>query len=165
VQKTIGVDLALITHDDALLKDLERYILQTAKHHEATTLSRGHTVPGISKILSLVVRYGIHQIDRFPSVQDFASYARLGKCSKESGGKRLGTSGKNIGNAHLKWAFSEAATRCLRNTPQGQKRLCRLEDKHDKGKALSILAQQLGRAIDYMLKRHTAFDMDLFLRS
>jgi len=30
-------------------------------------------VPGIGKILSLVLLYEIHQIDRFPRVQDFAS--------------------------------------------------------------------------------------------
>jgi transposase len=165
VQKTIGVDLALITHYDELLKDLELYILKTAKHHDANTLYLLHTVPGIGKILSLVLLYEIHQIDRFPSVQDFASYARLVKCSKESGGKRLGTSGKKIGNAHLKWAFSEAATLFLRNNPQGQKLLSRLEKKHNKGKALSILAHKLGRAVYHMLKRKTAFDLDLFLRS
>jgi transposase len=38
VHKTMGVDLALITHDDALLKDLELSILNTAKHHDANTL-------------------------------------------------------------------------------------------------------------------------------
>jgi transposase len=88
VQKTIEVDLALITYDDALLKDLELYILKTARHHDANTLYLLQTIPGIGKILSLVLLYEIHQIDRFPSVQDFASYARLVKCSKESGGKR-----------------------------------------------------------------------------
>jgi hypothetical protein len=77
----------------------------------------------------------------------------------------VGTSGKQIGNAHLKWAFSEAATLFLRNNPQGQKLLSRLEKKHDKGKALSILAHKLGRALSYRLRRQTAFAMDLFLRS
>jgi hypothetical protein len=38
VHKTIAVDLARSTHDDARLKDLERYLLQTAKHHDAPTL-------------------------------------------------------------------------------------------------------------------------------
>ena len=165
VQKTIAVDLARITDDDARLKDLELYILKTAKHHDAHTLYLLQTIPGIGKILSLVLLDEIHQIDRFPRVQDFASYGRLVKCSKESGGNRLGTSGKKIGNAHLKWAFSEAATLFLRNNPQGQKLLRRLEKQHDKGKALSILAHQLGRAVYCMLKRNTAFDMNLFLRS
>jgi len=165
VPKTIEVDLALITYDDELLKDLELYILKTAKHHDAQTLYLLQTIPGIGKILSLVLLYEIHQIDRFPSVQDFASYCRLVKCSKESGGKRLGTSGKKIGNAHLKWAFSEAATLFLRNNPPGQKLLARLEKKHDQGRALSILAHKLGRAVYFMLKRQVAFDLEMFLQT
>ena len=165
VPKTIEVDLALITYDDELLKDLELYILKTAKHHDAQTLYLLQTIPGIGKILSLVLLYEMHQIDRFPSVQDFASYCRLVKCSKESGGKRLGTSGKKIGNAHLKWAFSEAATLFLRNNPPGQKLLARLEKKHDQGRALSILAHKLGRAVYFMLKRQVAFDLEMFLQT
>jgi transposase len=164
VQRTIAVDLGLITYDDELLQDLELYILKTAKHHDAHTLYLLQTVPGIGKILSLVLLYEMHRIERFPSVQDFASYCRLVKCRKESGGKRLGTSGKKIGNAHLKWAFSEAATLFLRNNPQGQKLLSRLEKKHDQGKALSILAHKLGRAVYFMLKRKVAFDMEMFLQ-
>ena len=35
--------------------------------------------------------------------------------------------------------------------------------KHDKGKALTILAHRLARAVYYLLKRKTAFDMDKFL--
>jgi transposase len=165
VQKTIEVDLALISYYDELLRDLEHSIVKAAKHHDAHTLYLLQTVPGMGKILSLVLLYEIHQIERFPSVQDFASYCRLGKCAKESGGKRLGTSGKKIGNAHLKWAFSEAAALFLRNNKAGQKYLARLAKKHDKGKALPILAHKLARAVYYMLKRKTAFDIDRFLRT
>ena len=60
------------------------------------------SVPGVGKILGLVLLYEIHDIARFPTVQDFASYCRLVKCAKESAGKRSGTSGKKIGNAYLK---------------------------------------------------------------
>jgi transposase len=165
VQKTIEVDLALLTYYDELLRDLELSILTTAKQHDANTLYLLQTVPGIGKILSLVLLYESHNIDRFPRVQDFASYCRLVKCAKESAGKHLGTSGKKIGNAHLQWAFSEAAVLFLRNNPQGQKYLARLEKKHDKGKALTILAHKLARAVYYMLKRKTAFDIDVFLRA
>jgi transposase len=98
-------------------------------------------------------------------VQDFASYCRLVTCSKESGGQRLGTSGQKIGNAHLTWAFSEAATLFLRNNPQAQKLLARVQKKHDTGKALSILAHKLGRAVYFMLKRKVAFAMDSFLQT
>ena len=95
VQKTVEVNLALITYYDQLLGDVELTIVKAAKHHDAQTLYLLQTVPGIGKILSLVLLYEIHDIDRFPTVQDFVSYCRLVKCAKESAGKRLGTSGKN----------------------------------------------------------------------
>src|SRR5213594_5096235 len=165
VQKSIEVDLALITYYDELLRDVERTIVKTAKQHDANTLYLLQTVPGIGKILSLVLLYEIHDIKRFPRVQDFASYCRLVTCARESAGKRSGTSGAKIGNAHLKWAFSEAAVLCLRDNPAGQQLLTRLEKKHSKGKALTILAHKLARAVYYMLKRQTAFDLETFLHA
>jgi hypothetical protein len=65
-----------------------------------------------------------------------------------------------IGEAHLKWAFSEAAVLFLRDHPPAQQYLARLEKKHDKGKALTVLAHKLARGVYYMLKRHVAFDKD-----
>jgi transposase len=109
VHKSIAVDLALIGFYDALLRDVELPIVNSAKHHDAHTLYLLQTVPGIGKILSLVLLYAIHPIDRCPQVQDFASSGRLVTCAKASAGKRLGTAGTKIGTAHLKWAFSEAA--------------------------------------------------------
>ena len=144
---------------------MELSILHTAKQHNANTLYLLRTVPGIGEILSVVLLYEIHDIQRFPRVQDFVSYCRLVKCAKESAGKRYGTSGTKIGNAYLKWAFSEAAVLFLRNNPQGQKYLTRLEKKHGKGKALTVLAHKLARAVYYMLQRKTAFDMQHFLQS
>jgi len=165
VQKSIEVDLALIGHYDHLLRDVELSVLKTAKQHDANTLYLLRTVPGIGEILSLVLLYEIHNIERFPRVQDFVSYCRLVKCAKESAGKRYGTSGTKIGHAYLKWAFSEAAVLFLRNNPTGQKYLARLEKKHGKGKALTILAHKLARAVYYMLKRGVAFDLNTFFQS
>ena len=140
-----------------LLRDVELTIVKTAKHHDAQTLYLLHTVPGIGTILSLVLLYDIHDSARFPRVQDFASSCRLVTCAKESAGKRSGTSGTTIGNAHLTWAFSEAAVLCLRDNPAGQKLLTRLEKKHSKGKALTILAHTLARAVYYMLQTPDGF--------
>jgi transposase len=164
VQKSIEVDLALIGHYDRLLTDLELDLVQTAKAHDAQPFYRLRSIPGVGQILALVLLYEIHDIRRFPRVQEFVSYCRLVKCAKESAGKRYGTSGKKIGKAYLKWAFSEAAVLFLRNNPAGQKSLIRLARKHGKGKALTILAHKLARAVYYMLKRDTAFDWDKFLR-
>jgi transposase len=125
VQKSMEVDLALMGHYDQLLRDVELSIGRTAKHHDANTLYLLCTVPGIGDILSLVLLYAIHDIQRFPRVQDCVSSCRLVTCAQESAGKRYGTSGTKIGNASLKWACSAAAVLCLRHNPQGQKYLTR----------------------------------------
>ena len=165
VQRSIEVDLKLMNHYDQLLTDLELYIVRTAKAHDANAFYLLRSVPGIGKILALVILYEIHDINRFATVQDFVSYARLVKCAKESAGKRHGTSGKKIGNVHLKWAFSEASVLFLRANPKGQRFVEKLSSKHGKAKALSILAHKLGRAVYYMLKRQQAFDMNKFFNS
>jgi hypothetical protein len=66
-------------------------------------------------------------------------------------------------NAYLKWAFSEAAVLFLWDNATGQKYRARLENKHGKGKALTILAHQFARAAYYTLKRATAFKMHQFI--
>jgi transposase len=165
VQKSMEVDRALLGYYAPLLSDLELHIVKAAKQHDPNTLYLLQTVPGIGTILSLVLLYEIHDIQRFPSVQAFVSSCRLVKCARESAGKRHGTAGAKIGNAYLKWAFSEAAVLFLRDNPAGQKYLTRLEKKHGQGKALTLLAQKLGRAVYYMLKCQKAFDMPKFLQA
>ena len=165
VQKSIEVDLALLGHYDELLRDVELSILKAAKQHDANTLYLRRTVPGIGEILSLVLLDEIHDIQRFPRVQDVVSYCRLVTCAKASAGKRDGTSGTKIGHAYLQWAFSEAAVLFLRANPAGQKDLGRLEKQHGKGKALTVLAHKRARAVYDMLKRDTAFAMHTFLTS
>jgi transposase len=163
VQKSMAVDLALLGSYDPRLNDLEWHIVTAAKPHDANTLSLLQTVPGIGKILSLVLLDEIHDIQRFPSVQDVVSYGRLVKCAKESAGKRYGTAGAKIGTASLKWAFSEAAVLFLRDNPAGQKYRTSLEKKHGQGTALTLLAQKLGRAVYDMFKRPQAFAVPKFL--
>ena len=88
VQKSIEVDLALIDHYDQLLSDIELYIVNTAKQHDVNAFYRLRSVPGIGQILALVILYEVQDIGRFPRVQDFVSYCRLVKCTKESAGKK-----------------------------------------------------------------------------
>ena len=163
VQQSIAVDLELITHYDELIRGLELFIVRHAKSHDANTFHLLKSIPGIGKILALTILYEIHDIHRFPRVQEFVSYCRLVKCSRQSAGKLRGTGGAKIGNAHLKWAFSEAAALFLRANPKGQKYLDRLTRRYGKGKALSILAKKIGRTVYYMLMREKTFDEKRFL--
>jgi transposase len=162
---SIEMDVDLIDVYDQLLKEVELELTRTAKVHDPQSYHLFRTIPGVGQILSLILLYEIHDIRRFPRVQDFSSYCRLVKCSHESAGKRIGTGGAKIGNAHLKWAFSEMATLFLREVPRAKILLQRLESQHDKGKALSILAAKLGRTVYFMLKRNEAFDVNKFFQS
>jgi len=163
VASNVEFDLKRITFYDDLLNQIELEIVRHAKQHDANTFQLLDTIPGVGKILALVMLYEIHDIKRFPTVQDFASYCRVIKPKKESAGKVYGSSGGKIGNAFLKWAFSEAAVGFLRNNPPGQAYLARLEKKHGKAKALTALAHKLARAVYYMLRRKEAFDMKRFV--
>ncbi len=164
VRKSIELDLKLLDYYDQLLPPLEHEISLIAKAHDADSYFRLRSIPGVGRILGLVILYEIHDINRFPRVQDFVSYCRLVKSAKESGGKRYGTSGKKIGNVHLKWAFSEAAVLFLRRNPEARKYKAKLERKHGKAKAMTILAHKLARATYYILKRKTVFDRETFFK-
>jgi transposase len=163
VRKSVAVDLALLDRYDTLLVDLESYLVRQAKEHDAQAFALLRSIPGVGKVLALTILYEVHDVARFDRVQEFASYARLVKCAKESAGKKHGTSGAKMGNVHLKWAFSEAAVLFVRHNEPGKKLLARLEKRHGKGKALSILAHKLGRAAYYMLLRGKAFEIERFV--
>ncbi len=164
VQKSIQLDLDLLDYYDQLLGKLEHDLSLTAKVHDGDSYFRLRSIPGVGRILGLIFLYEIHDIKRFPRVQDFVSYCRLVKSTKESAGKRYGTSGKKIGNVHLKWAFSEAAVQFLRRSPEAQKYKARLERKHGKAKAMAIISHKLARATYYILKRKSVFKKEDFFK-
>ncbi|TFH50679.1 MAG: IS110 family transposase [Lysobacterales bacterium] len=107
----------------------------------------------------------IGDITRFGQVGNFISYARLVKCAHESAGKRVNGRNNKIGNAHLKWAFSEAACLFLRESDQAKAWHQKLVSRYGKAKALSIIAQRIGRTAYFVLKRRTPFDREKFFAS
>ena len=161
-RRNVQLDLDMLDFYDQTLTKLEQELTVLAKDHDPNSYFRLRSVPGIGKILSLVILYEIHDINRFPSVQDFASYCRLVKPAKESGGKRLGSGGAKIGNVHLKWAFSEAAVLFLRNNEAAKIYRARLVKRHGKAKSLTILAHKIARAVFFILKRRTVFEPETF---
>jgi transposase len=147
VHKSIAVDLALMSHDDSRLRAMAWSVLTTAQAHHPNTRYWLRTAPGIGELLRLVLLDEIHDLHRFPRVQDVASSGRLVTWAKASAGPRDGTGGTKLGKASRKWAFSEAAGLLLRDHPSGQTYRTRVERKHGTGKALTVLAQPLARAV------------------
>lgn len=163
INRNIEMDLNVIAFYTSELASVEHFIEQTAKQHNAQDYQLIQTVPGIGRILALTILYEIGNIERFPSVQNFASYSRLIKCKAESAGKQKGTNGNKIGNAYLKWAFSEAAVLYLRGNEPAKKYIQRLKKRMSKAKALTALAHKLGRCVYFMLRNKTVFAAKRFL--
>jgi transposase len=165
VKKNVELDLALLDAYDEHIRRVELYLTRTAKVDDPQAYHRLRSVPGVGPVLALVLLYEIHDVGRFPDVGDFLSYARLVRCSHESAGKKQGTGGNKIGNAHLKWAFSEATCLFLRGNDRAKRWLARREKKHGKARALGALAARLGRAVYHLLRKREAFDEQRFFAS
>lgn len=164
VKASVGIDIRLADFLQDELRVLELQIERTAKLDDPQSLFRLQTINGVGRILALTMLYEIHDIKRFPTVGQFLSYCRLVKGSHTSAGKSYGSPGKKIGNAHLKWAFSEAVPLLKRCCPEARHFVDRIEKKRGNAKAFSYLAVKLGRAVYYMLKRGEAFELDRMLR-
>ena len=164
VQRMVQLDLDLVNGYDEHIKQLDLYLEQHAKVDDADAFYRLMSIPGVGRILAMTMLYEIHDIQRFPTVGDFLSYARLVKGTNSSAGKQYKATGAKMGNPHLKWAFSEAVALLKRQCEPAKLYAERIEKKHNKARANSLLAVKLGRAVYWMLRRKTAFDVEIFFR-
>ena len=162
---SISADLALIENYDTQIAALESHLVKSAKVDDPATFQFLRTVPGIGPILGLVMLYEVDSIRRFAEVGNFLSYARLVACTHESAGKVKGVGGRKIGNAHLKWAFSEAASLMLRSFPAAKSWMQRQSKKRGAKKAHAILEAKIGRAVYHLWRKQVAFDAKKFLAS
>ena len=95
VRTTVRVDGALMDSLHKQILAIERQINAHVPEHDPVAIHLLRTIPGVGKILALVIFYEIHDINRFPKVSNFISYARLVKCTHESAGKRRDEAGRD----------------------------------------------------------------------
>jgi transposase len=164
VRRTLQVDLGLAEHLDGQVAELEAFLAAKAKVNDLPNYYRLRSIPGVGKVLALTILYEVGDIRRFDAVGRFLSYARLVRPAKESAGKRVGTSNAKMGNAHLKWAFREAAALMTRHDANVKAWAARKAKASGKGKAQAILAAKLGRAVYAMLRRGVPFDAEAFMK-
>jgi len=165
VAASIEIDTRVLDVLQQQIHFVEVRITQQARCHDPTAVPLLRTIPGIGITLALTILYEIGDISRFPRVGNFISYARLVKSAHESASKRSSGRNNKIGNAHLRWAFGEAACLFLRYSEPAKAWHQKLVSKYGKAKALSIIAQRLGRTVYTILKRRTAFDQSRFFES
>lgn len=138
-----------ITHIE---KRIEEVFAQT----EEIELLR--TIPGIGKILSVVVATEVGDVGRFPSSDRLASYAGTTPRVKSSGDKtRIGHLRKDT-NQYLKWAFIEAANSVMgfrgRHSGLHVSRLYeRIRLRRGHQKAIGAVARHMAESTYWVMKK------------
>lgn len=149
----------------ALLEQLDFVQGQIRSHEErlASLLQDTHemqlqrSLPGFGPILSAVVLLEMGQADRFPSAEQFASYAGTTPRVHSSGDKtRYGRLRPDV-NRYLKWAFMEAANVIAVHRRHWPKRhvarlYSRLKLRKGGPKAIGAVARHLAEATYHVHK-------------
>jgi transposase len=81
----VNSDILLINQLDRLLSEKEKHIKERAYHHNRTDYSLLKSVTGIGDMLALSILYETQDVTRFPRVQNYASYCRVIRVSKNFG--------------------------------------------------------------------------------
>ena len=115
------------------------------------------TVPGIGNILGLTIMLEVGQINRFPQVGNFASYARCVRTDRVSNGKSKGKGNRKNGNRYLAWAFAEASHFSIRYNDTLRRYYQRKLAKTNAAVAAKAVSNKLARACYYIIKDQVPF--------
>ncbi len=116
------------------------------------------SLPGVGRILAVVILNEFGDINRCPSSGHLAAYAGLTPRVHSSGGKTRHLSPSPASNMYLKWAFTEAANIvCLNQSRRPTRHVThlykRIRGRRGHGQAIGAVARHLAEAAYCMLKR------------
>lgn len=154
----LNASLALTKCATEQIKALEK--IARARMRLTDNFQNLTTVDGIGTILGLTIMLETGSIERFHSVGNYASYARCVGGARVSNGKKKAKVNTKNGNAYLSWAFSEAATHCVRYNTSAARFCQRKLSKCHLMVARRALAHKLARACYYILRDGVPFDSD-----
>jgi transposase len=149
-------NVALVNATSDAIKTLEKRIRE--RIHPTPEFAVLKSVPGIGEVLASTIMLETGAIERFAKVGDFVSYCRCVGSGRFSNGKKKAEGNRKNGNAHLAWAFVEAAHFALRYNVAAKRFYERKRAKTNTAVAIKALAHKLARACYYMLKEQTTFD-------
>ncbi|HYT55202.1 MAG TPA: transposase, partial [Verrucomicrobiae bacterium] len=153
----VKANLAMIQCADRQVDILERTVTDRIKLREEFSFLK--TVPGIGQILALTIMLETGQVQRFPTVGDYASYCRCVGSQKLSNGKKKGRGNTKNGNKYLAWAFVEAANFAIRFSSRIKSFYQKKKSKRNAIVAIKAVAHKLCRACYYIIKDQVAFDV------
>ncbi len=117
------------------------------------------TIPGVGRILAMMIALESGPMSRFASAGNYASYARTVNADRYSDGKKKGENNRKCGNKYLAWALVQAAHKMIQYCPEARSFYDRKKAKKNGAVATKALACKLARCIYHMLTTEEAFDV------
>lgn len=157
IARSLEANAAVLSTLNREISALEQYLeerVQLRMEYDVLT-----SVPGIGRILAMLIMLETGAIERFARVGNYASYARCVDSVHESNGKKKGEGNVRNGNKYLAWAFVEAANHARRWCPQAKRFFERKKARTNSIVATKALAHKLARACYHMLKTGQRFDV------
>jgi transposase len=155
-QLIAGMQMQHIEQLSQSIQKLEKAVLASAR--ELPYYARLETLPGVGKILAMVITMEVGDIKRFADAGNFASYCRTVEAQRTSNDKKKGQNNSKCGNKYLAWAFVEAANFARRYDEQCRKWFDRKAAKTSNIIATKALACKLAKAAWYLMAESTDFD-------
>src|SRR5256885_5555168 len=147
----ITSSLAILDCLSQQIKALEKIVHQ--RLHHTPSYEQLLTVNGIGTILAQTITLETGDINRFPTVGNYASYCRCVDSNKISNGKRKGQGNVKNGNPYLAWAYAEAAHFARRFNLKVQRYSQRKQAQTNVTVAHKTVAHKWARACYHMMRQ------------
>ncbi|MCJ7564696.1 MAG: IS110 family transposase, partial [Candidatus Aminicenantes bacterium] len=159
-RRSVETQLELLDQVEDHIRLSEKEIQEVVEATPAMKLLM--TIPGIGKILAVVIALEIGDITRFPGPEHLASYAGTVPRVKSSGGKTFFGKVRPDVNRYLKWALIEAANMIVLHqrhwSHYHMTRLYhRLRERKGHAKAVVAVARHMAEAVFWVLKKNEAY--------
>jgi transposase len=116
------------------------------------------TIPGVGKILALVIMLETGDIRRFLKCGNYTSYCRCANADCYSNNKKKSENNRKNGNKYLSWAFVEAAHHCIATCDKAKRFYDRKKSKSNGAVATKALASKLSKAAFHIMREGIPFD-------
>jgi transposase len=165
VAMSIEYNLELMDKLDELINKIEWQTKKQARHFDSHSYALLQTVQGLGPVLSAIILYETHTIERFKTAQRYSSYSRVVRIDRSSANHRLAPKNSKIGNPYLRWAFGQLAASAQRFYPEIKTLTEKLIRQFGSKRAYARLSHKFAVAVYYMLKNKEPFDVTRFVQA
>jgi transposase len=141
----LGEDLSLVKTLNERIKATEGLLKRLSAGDKAVEWLR--SLPGVGRFLSVLIRYEVADMTRFPSAKKFASYTGLVPSTYGSAERLFHGRLTKQGNKWLRWGLVEAVTAAIRVSPRLRRYYDRIKHRRGAKDARTATARKLAELV------------------